>query len=122
MMKYVLRDYQKECIEEINRTFCRHKTQLVQLPTGSGKTVVIWKLLQKMGWRGIVIAPTIDLVKQLQEKAIDILGPVDGKDHLIMTQQSLSRKLQSVDWDRYDVLIIDEAHHSGARTYGNIID
>jgi superfamily II DNA or RNA helicase len=127
-MRYTLRPYQRECVDCIVDIFKRHGTQLVQLPTGAGKTVVLWKFLQESGLRGLVIAPTLDLVDQIYDKGIEIVGPIVSMDrdartktHLVMTQQALYRNYDLLDSGRWDVLIVDEAHHAGAKSYGKLL-
>ena len=41
-----MRDYQNECIQTIKEHFKTNDRQLIQLPTGSGKTWILCKYLK----------------------------------------------------------------------------
>jgi len=93
----VLRDYQVKAIN----IFLKNNQCLQELPTGSGKTIilsVLSKLIEKYG-RSIVIVPNKSLVKQTEEdyKALSLnVGVFYGdrkeyqKQHTICTWQSLN--------------------------------
>ena len=41
----MLRDYQQQICEQVRLAFGRHRSVLVQMPTGTGKTVVLASLI-----------------------------------------------------------------------------
>lgn len=82
-----LRNYQAECIEHINVE--KYGSELVQAPTGAGKTVIFTKLahdrLVDNLERTLIIVHREHLIQQVQERfrefyPDDIVGIVRGKD------------------------------------------
>ncbi len=135
---FTLRDYQIECLEAIHQHFKLDNTQLVQMPTGSGKTVVFWSYLFANKSKSIIICPTKDLVAQTYEKGKLILGYlldtkttlyaktskiINRADHYIVTAASLWRDntLKFFLEEKIDTIILDECHHSCSRTYQHFI-
>ena len=43
----MLRDYQIEIYEKINEAFEEHSNEMMQMPTGTGKTVVLASLVKQ---------------------------------------------------------------------------
>ena len=43
----MLRDYQVEICEKVNEAFERHRSVMMQMPTGTGKTVVLASLVKQ---------------------------------------------------------------------------
>lgn len=68
-MKIQLRDYQKECLERILiESEAGVKRQLIILPTGSGKTIVMAALAMQLGKKTIVLAHREELITQAVDK------------------------------------------------------
>ncbi len=130
------RDYQKICIDKIWDTMFISQDQLVQLPTGSGKTIIFVGLLEKCLSKketlsASVLVNKIKLVDQTKEKLLlaikeeDIglfcgsLGDYEmGRSITVASIQSISRRTPAL-----DVLIIDEAHNAeNSATYKNFIN
>ena len=44
---FMLRDYQIEICERVRKAFARHRSVMVQMPTGTGKTVVLAEIVKK---------------------------------------------------------------------------
>ena len=44
---FMLRDYQIEICERVREAFARHRSVMVQMPTGTGKTVVLAELVRE---------------------------------------------------------------------------
>ena len=43
----MLRDYQIDICERVEKAFARHRSVMVQMPTGTGKTMVLATLVMK---------------------------------------------------------------------------
>jgi len=125
-MTIQLRDYQKECLEEIHK----HKKQLIQLPTGSGKTIIFLSYLRKFSKKCLIIVPTIDLKYQVYESAMNMFHPSeifirdkddDYKEALltIVVAQSLRSNIfrDFVKNQKFDHIVIDEAHKAFSSLY-----
>ena len=44
---YMLRDYQIEICERVREAFKKHRSVMMQMPTGTGKTVVLAELVRR---------------------------------------------------------------------------
>ncbi len=128
-MKFELRDYQSECVNVILEKFNTLDSQIVQLPTGSGKTVILWHVAKQMGLKTLVIAPTRELTEQIEDTGRDIVDPrylhrktksywPVNMNHIVMTGQAgtFALKGQCLDNFNPDLLIVDEAHRSMAKS------
>jgi DNA repair protein RadD len=129
------RDYQTTCIDKIWNKMFTHEDQLIQLPTGSGKTIIFVGLLEKCLSKketlsASVLVNKIKLVDQTKEKLLlaikeeDIglfcgsLGDYEmSRSITVASIQSISRRTPVL-----DILIIDEAHNAeNSPTYNNFI-
>ena len=130
------REYQSRCVETIYQNFFKKNDQLISLPTASGKTIIFTLLLKKCldvypQLKACVLVNQVKLVTQTQDKlklAIDetktglVCGSLGEQNDqaaiTVASVQTISRATQ-----RFDVLIIDEAHNAdNSSTYSNYID
>lgn len=120
-----LRDYQQEAIDTVLAEFaagsCR---QLICLPTGAGKTIVMAALAKQLNKRILLIAHREELIHQAVEK-FKLVWPeatigvcmADRNEIncqiVIGSVQSCSRpkRLELLKEQGPEVLMIDEAHH-----------
>lgn len=92
---------------------------IVSCPTGTGKSQIAAMIINMLRCRTLVVVPTLELKRQLTESLRKAFGAarvgsfrdkrdiaVDNYDGLPMTEAT-----------GYDAVIIDEFHHSGAKTY-----
>lgn len=132
-MKIILRDYQIEAVNNIRNTFqSGYKAPILCLPTGSGKTVIFCDIAEKTASRGkrvYIIVHRKELLDQtsrhLDKIGIDhgIIAPnhaITGEKVQIASVYTMSRRLGKL--PHPDFLIIDEAHHTIAKTWKNIVD
>lgn len=137
--KMELRPYQKEAMEAVlNQWETVDKTLLV-LPTGTGKTIVFCALSEEVVRRGkrvLILAHRGELLTQATDKMQKSTGlmcamekaelsAVDSWARIVVgSVQTLSRekRLSQYDTDAFDVIIIDEAHHSLTDSYQVILD
>lgn len=135
-----LRDYQQEAIAALGAAYASGtRRTLVGLPTGCGKTVVFGTLASrahaKSGWRVLVLAHRDELIEQAVDKLHMIrpdlamyTGVVKAqrnewdRDVVVASVQSLhARRLAQIPRDRFDLVVVDEAHHSAADSYVRIL-
>ena len=119
----MLRDYQIEICEKVNEAFKAHRSVMVQMPTGTGKTVVLASLVKRCSV--LIVAHRIELIEQtgafLSHFGIDygvIAGgkwPTEFKRVMVASIQTLSKK-PVLDFNP-SLVVIDEAHHALAKTY-----
>jgi DNA repair protein RadD len=134
-----LRPYQVEVIDRIERTIAAGTRRLICVsPTGSGKTIIAGEIIRKAvaaGQRVLVLSHRIEIIKQTSQKLYDI-----GVDHGIIQAGFAGKPDEAVQvasvntlWVRAvrmskielppaDLFIIDECHHSPAKTYKKIIE
>ena len=130
----MLRDYQIEICEKVNEAFKAHRSVMVQMPTGTGKTMVLATLVIKIlkderikGRSGkiLIVAHRRELIEQIQNTLKKVFffenSPVPSAEgataHIsVMSIQWLSRNIDMVR-KKPDLVIIDEAHHALAKTY-----
>ncbi|MGN0066804.1 MAG: DEAD/DEAH box helicase [Bacteroides sp.] len=126
----MLRDYQIEICEKVNEAFKAHRSVMMQMPTGTGKTVVLASLVKQYLNRDadcavLIVAHRIELIEQtgafLGHFGIDygvIAGgkrPAKFKRVMVASVQTLSKNLD-IDLSP-SLVVIDEAHHALAKTY-----
>jgi superfamily II DNA or RNA helicase len=95
-----LRQYQIDCVDSIKQGFKGGTRQLVQLPTGAGKAVILWSYLKDCPGRALIVAPTRELTEQLYETGCDVVGVglvylkrgsyFPKNKHVIITTQALA--------------------------------
>ncbi len=79
----------------------------ISAPTGTGKSRAIRMLLERFNLKALVVVPSLEIKKQMQETL---------KDTPSVTVENIDSKALKTARD-FDVLIIDEAHHVAAKTY-----
>lgn len=124
MKKIELRDYQKECIEEIEKR--ESGNYLITMATGLGKTVIFSHLHPK--GKMLILSHRDELVNQpvkyFEEPCGIEEGPEvsHGENVVSASVQSLKNRLDKFSPEEFDILITDEAHHATADTYMKIYD
>jgi len=101
----------------------------IESATGTGKTVVIMKLLQRLGLKSLLVVPNTSILKQTVRRFEMFFGPArvsqygDGKkkirDITIACAPSILNSTPK-DWDDRQVLIFDECHHLPCATVSQI--
>lgn len=130
----VLRRYQEEAKVAARQALATHSAVLLVAPTGSGKTVVFANIAQTAaarGFRVLILAHRDALIKQASKKLAEY-GVEHGiimagfTPHLqarvqVASVQTLVRRLEKIT-QAFDLVVVDEAHLSAARSYRTIID
>jgi superfamily II DNA or RNA helicase len=134
-MTYQLRPYQSDLLDRIDKAwFAGSRSILAQLPTGGGKTIVFSTVVHhaiKNGLKCLVLAHREELIKQAADKVEIITNEPVGiikagyptnydRDIQVASVQSLTRRLDRC--PQFDLIVVDEAHHSTSRTYRTILD
>ena len=120
----VLRDYQLEMLGRLHRAWEQRQSIMVQMPTGTGKTVllaeVIRQELDKDGGerrRVLVVAHRRELLDQIR-RTIEAMA-VDTERVRVESIQKLSRRTpdEGKEEETPSLVVVDEAHHALAKTY-----
>jgi DNA repair protein RadD len=124
-----LRTYQSDAIEQLREGFRRRfRRQILVSPVASGKTVTLAFMVKAATERGLrcwIVAHRAELLDQIS-RTLELVGvahgfvkaqrPLDrGAQVQVASIQSLVLRMESM--PAPDLLIIDEAHRSVARTY-----
>ena len=123
-MHLELRDYQKECIDIIDNL--QPGSYLIQMATGCGKTATFTNIKRK--GRVLVLAHREELITQPIKYYNCPVGiemasnKSNGEEVVIASVMSLTHRLNKFKPDEFDTIIIDEAHHSAAKSYKKIIN
>ena len=125
-----LRDYQTECVNAVLKSPSRKN--LGVLPTGGGKTVIASAIMSQIPGRSLFIAHRKELLEQTMEtiyKYDPTLDPglvMAGNNEcdnrvVVASIQTIKNKKRMDQLGDFDMVIIDEAHHSHANSYKRIL-
>ncbi len=131
-----LREYQQEALEEVQKgVIAGLNSQLIVLPTGSGKTILMAAIGQHFNKRLLLLAHREELIQQAVEKFKLYWPEADigickaereeiSHQIVIGSVQSCSRlkRLIKLKEQGFEILMIDEAHHASADSYQKIIE
>lgn len=143
-----LRDYQRDAIGGVFAQLKEHRSTLLVMATGLGKTVVFADIVRRAqatgrGWRTLVLAHREELIFQAAKTiervagcAVDIeMGDLRAqRDFLrrapvivstVQTQtagRGEARRMHKFDPSEFGLIIVDEAHHAISASYKAVID
>lgn len=138
MKEIRLYNYQAEMKERIDVAFRSYRSVMVQMPTGTGKTVLLSEVVKgeeqrvKNPWVWIVVHRR-ELVEQIRDtlntmlscpySTLDTTSPLLSENsHIkVMSIQWLSRHYQDMA-EKPSLIVIDEAHHAVAKTYAEVMN
>jgi superfamily II DNA or RNA helicase len=128
-----LRPYQTQLIDQIRLQYqLGHRSVLAVLPTGGGKTVCFSHIAQaaaRKGNRVCILVHRAELLDQASRsmpihhgiiaanRSMDLSAAVQ-----IASVQTLARRLHLLPRDFFQLLIIDEAHHTSAGQWFKVVD
>lgn len=122
-MPFTLRDYQLELVEGVQKSMLKgNKKILVQSAAGSGKSVTMAEIARRAtdkGNRVMFVVHRCELVSQIKETFKE--NGVDQKLCYIGMVQTVTRRLNKFKHEP-QMILVDEAHHSLAKTYLRIFD
>ena len=111
----MLRDYQIEICSRVQEAFRHYRSVMVQMPTGTGKTVVQASLVSRLNTGHVlIVAHRRELIEQI--KAAMERMKMDGRNITVESIQTISRRMDALGFPP-SLVVIDEAHHALARTY-----
>ena len=127
----ILHNFQSKAVADVFNAFKRHKSVMLQMPTGTGKTHVFCEIIKKVDKKTLVLVHTRELVLQIQQR-LQLFGIPSGiilagikPQPALMVQiasiQTLSRKELAMWPKNVSLIVIDEAHHATANTYQQIL-
>ena len=139
-----LYDYQLDMMRRIDEAFESHQSVMVQMPTGTGKSVLlaeqvkseerrvknpcVWIVVHR---RELVEQIKETLAKQLDSSLFTLRSSLKQSDSSLFTLHSSLIRVFSIQWlsrhyheldERPSLIIIDEAHHAVAKTYKEVMD
>jgi superfamily II DNA or RNA helicase len=122
---YELRTYQEDALSAWREAGDRG---VLELPTGSGKTVIALKAIEALSVPTLVVVPTIDLLDQWERELstefdapIGRLGGGEQRVEPVTVSTYDSAYLRADDLgDRFEFAVFDEVHHLGGEGYRDI--
>ncbi len=135
-MTPTLRPYQLDAVHQIREAYRqRHRAVLFVLPTGGGKTVVFSHIAEQAAAKGSRICILVhrqELLRQASASLGDLgvrhglISPRHSMDlsaHVqVASVQTLARRLHKLPASLFQLLVVDEAHHSNAGTWAKVLD
>ncbi|MFB6074458.1 MAG: DEAD/DEAH box helicase [Haloarculaceae archaeon] len=122
---YELREYQRAALDAWTDAGRRG---VLELPTGSGKTVVGIAAMTALDVPALVVVPTVDLLEQWQrelEREFDVpVGRLGGgeqrvADVTVATYDSAYLRADELG-GRFGLVVFDEVHHLGGEGYRDV--
>ncbi|UPM43979.1 DEAD/DEAH box helicase [Halocatena salina] len=122
---YELRSYQQNALEAWRDN---DEQGVIELPTGSGKTVIGIKAIETCSSPALVVVPTIDLLEQwhreLRTEFPTPVGRLGGgtqeiEQLTVSTYDSAYLRADELG-DRFGLVVFDEVHHLGGEGYRDI--
>ena len=130
-----LRTYQHQAVEQIRQAYRQgNRSVLFVLPTGGGKTVVFSHIAEQAAARGNRICVLVHRQELLRQASASLTGL--GVRHGVIAAgrsmnlaapvqvasvQTLARRLHRIPGDYFQLLVVDEAHHSNAGTWARVL-
>lgn len=133
-----LRPYQQQAIHATREAFQKgHRSALVVMPTGTGKTVLFAEIARLARGPVLVLAHRQELVEQAREKIAawcndvvavemahrrDFTRPDGSRPKITVASiQTLQQRLHDVPKDAFKIVVVDEAHHATADSYRKVL-
>lgn len=136
MGEHILRGYQRTAIAAVESSWLRCWRQLLVMATGTGKTHVFAEIARReiaQSGRVLIMAHRSELLDHSTNK-VEALGIETAREHgrkhafdsdapvVIASVDSIARRLDKWRRDAFELIIIDEAHHSTAAKYLRILE
>jgi superfamily II DNA or RNA helicase len=134
-----LRPYQSTALHAVRETYREgHRSALVVMPTGTGKTVLFAEIARLAKGPVLVLAHRQELVEQARKKiaewcqdvvAVEMAGqrgftkPDNSRPKIAVASiQTLRRRCHEIPRDAFKIVIVDEAHHATSDSYREVLD
>lgn len=118
-MKYILRDYQKECSDAAVNAFQNKQNGVLICPTGGGKSLIIADIASRLNSPLLIFNPSKEILEQNFEK-LQSYGIIDcgiysasfnSKDINRITLATIGSVIRHMDdFKSFRYVLIDEAH------------
>ena len=134
------RNYQQIVVDTALREYRNGKKKLlIEMATGLGKTYTVAYLIRELmqlekGYRVLFIAHQIEILSQSATAFKNVLGiekytfslcfagaEPEDTDFVFATFDTLYGKINSLKKDKFNFVIVDEAHHTPAETYSTVV-
>lgn len=134
-MTLTLRPYQSQAVAQIRAALAAgHRSVLFVLPTGGGKTVVFSHIAERAAAKGnriCILVHRVELLEQASNslqglgvrhgliaanRSMDLSAPVQ-----VASVATLARRLHRLPAELFQLLVVDEAHHSNAGTWAKVL-
>lgn len=131
MTDYRLRDYQQDMKGRLVEAWRKHRSVMVQMPTGTGKTHLMVSLVNDALCQGdvkqvLIVAHRIELIEQISEvlgkygichgKIVGGRKDVEWQQVMVASIQTLAKRMEELELNP-ELVVVDEAHHALAKTY-----
>jgi len=131
-----LRPYQQQLITDIRLQYqLGHKSVLAVLPTGGGKTVCFSYIAEQAAIKGNRVCILVHRAELLDQasRSLTAMGVRHGRiaagksmdlSHAVQVAsvQTLARRLHLLPREFFQLLVVDEAHHTTAGTWAKVIE
>jgi DNA repair protein RadD len=136
-MTITLRPYQADAVHQIRNAYRLkgHRSVLFVLPTGGGKTVVFSHIAEQAASKGNRICVLVHRQELLRQASASLnsmgvrhglISPRHSMDlsaHVqVASVQTLARRIHKLPSSLFQLLVVDEAHHSNAGTWAKVLD
>lgn len=131
----ILRPYQQSAKDRIFILWCKYRNLLLQMPTGAGKTILFTSIIKDLtvvpDVKILILAHRKELIEQIDlsldkyciEHGLIVTGRKRDLDKTVQVAsiQTITHKMNESILDEFSptFIIIDEAHHSLAKTYAS---
>lgn len=122
----MLRDYQQEMEMHLKEAWRSHRSVMVQMPTGTGKTFLLAETVRQEKGEVLIVAHRIELIGQISETLKTygighglIVGGrkrMERQRVMVASIQTLAKRWEEVTMEPA-LVVVDEAHHAPAKTY-----
>ena len=135
------RTYQETVIQDsLTRFNAGHNRLLIEMATGLGKTYTVAHLLKQILQQGKVkrvlfLAHQVEILLQSVTAFKNVLGigtysfsacfggaDPEQTDFVFGSFDTLFSKIATLEKETFDVIVVDEAHHTPARTYATVVE
>ena len=126
MKKIKLFDYQEDMKSRIEKALGLHRSVMVQMPTGTGKTILLASVVESFlrehsNCNVWIVAHRRELVSQIKDTLNKFLLNFIFSNHPVPPVKAMSIQWLAKHYDEIKekpgLIVIDEAHHALAKTY-----
>ena len=126
MKKIKLFDYQEDMKSRIEKALGLHRSVMVQMPTGTGKTILLASVVESFlrehsNCNVWIVAHRRELVSQIKDTLNKFLLNFIFSNHPVPPVKAMSIQWLAKHYDeikeKTGLIVIDEAHHALAKTY-----